>query len=129
MPISRNIARYADESASYEFTRVPSQSNRTPRTRWIFFGTVFIQSSRVFSVRRHALRSAKIRRKLRMRGVIARKGEVRGPEAKSQIYGARKREGIESSRSNFTSAKDAAMPNQPGVAAGSMRRTRACVAR
>src|ERR1700747_163720 len=43
---------------------------------------------------------------------ILRRGTLR-------IHGFRKREGMWSSRSNWTSSKEAAMPNQPGTVAGS----------
>ncbi len=45
-----------------------------------------------------------------------------------ETYGFRKREGMRSSRSNWTSSKAAAMPYQPGMAAASVRHTCAIVA-
>src|SRR5882724_8307981 len=97
---------------------VPSQSKRTPSMVCFRFAGMFDRVAE--------------------RSLESNSGESRGERGQieklvrekvaDENYGFRKREGMWSSRSNWTSSKAAATPYQPGMAACSVRHTCAIVA-
>src|SRR5258707_13835721 len=97
---------------------VPSQSKRTPSMVCFRFAGMLRQGSRKIA-------GVEFGESRGERGQIEKL--VREKVA-DENYGFRKREGMWSSRSNWTSSKAAATPYQPGMAAGSVRHICAIVA-